>query len=75
MKKSLFSLLVLPPLTGLALNRHWNSVCLISLVTAVTSVAVGVWSSVYWDLPTAAAISACAGAFFILASIVKRMRK
>ncbi len=62
-----FSLLVFPPLTGLAISHRWGSVCWLSLLTAMVAVSSGSWASVHWDLPTGATISALCFALWLLA--------
>jgi ABC-type Mn2+/Zn2+ transport system permease subunit len=62
-----FSLLVLPPVTGILLGRRLGSVMLWSAAAGVGSGALGFILSIQLDLPTGPAIVATAGVFLLLA--------
>lgn len=66
-----FSMLVLPPLTGLTLSRRWHWAWILSTAASLAAVAGGVWLSVQKDLPTAASIIAVSCVIFAIALICK----
>lgn len=70
-----FSMLVFPPLVGLQASRSWRPACVASVLSALVSVAVGVWVSLRWDLPTGAAIVMAACGLFLAASGVRALRR
>jgi ABC-type Mn2+/Zn2+ transport system permease subunit len=68
-----FSLLVLPAVTGIQLGRTLGSVTVISAVSGVTAAVAGFALSVELDLPTGPAIVATSGVFLLLAWALARM--
>ncbi len=70
-----FSMLIVPPLTGLALSKHWNKVWIISTATSLAAVAVGIKISIQYDLPASPTIVACSCLLFLLALGWKRLRE
>lgn len=68
-----FSMLVLPPLTGLALSQKWTAVWAISVLSSLLAAGGGVWLSASQDLPTGASIIAVSCGLFGLALLKKRI--
>ncbi len=69
-----FAMLVFPPMIGLVASRRWAAACLVSALSALASVGLGVWASLRWDLPTGSAIVAVAFLGFLLASLLRSLR-
>ncbi|MBQ7528434.1 metal ABC transporter permease [bacterium] len=68
-----FSMLVLPPLTGLSLSKKWNWVWINSTITSLLAVFGGVWLSINKDLPTSASIITISCALFLLALVWQKI--
>jgi ABC-type Mn2+/Zn2+ transport system permease subunit len=68
-----FSLLVLPAVTGIQLGRSFRSVTSWSMASAVTAAVLGFALSVHLDLPTGPTIVATSGLFLVLASLAVKV--
>ena len=67
-----FSMLVLPPLTGLAWSKKWTAVWAVSMLSSLAAAGGGVWLSASRDLPTGASIIAVSCFLFLLSLLKKR---
>ena len=70
-----FSFLVLPALTGLALTRQLRHIYLVAIGSAMLASFVGLYLSFACDLPTGPAIVACSAVILLVAWIVAQLRR
>jgi len=64
--------LVIPAATGQAVARSLSGMLALAIASAVASVALGLWVSWAWDIPSGAAIVLASAAFFFLALVLGR---
>ncbi|HBB66670.1 MAG: ABC transporter [Elusimicrobia bacterium GWA2_56_46] len=69
------ALLILPAVTALQLAKGFKAAMLLSVLTAVLSVLIGITVSFFLDLPAGAAIIMCNAGLFGSALAVKSLRK
>jgi len=69
------ALLILPAVTALQLAKGFKAAMLLSVLTAVISVIIGITVSFFLDLPAGATIVMCNAGLFASALAVKSLRK
>jgi len=67
-----FSSMVIPPMTGLALCRRVGGVFIVSLVALILAVAAGLLVSFSMDLPTGPAVICMQGVVFLVSVILRK---
>lgn len=70
-----FNFLVLPAVTGLLVARSMGGTFAIAAIAAAAASVVGFAFSVWFDLPSGAAIIAASGAFVALGWVIRKLRR
>ena len=69
-----FSMLVVPPVTGILLGKRLSGICAVSLGAAVLSTIMGLYASLGLDLPSGPAIVAVSFVLLLAAWVIAKIR-
>ena len=70
-----FSFIVVPPVAAMLITRNTGTTVLIGLIIAIAGSVLGIYFSVQFDFPAGSSIVAMLGGLFVLASIVRLIRR
>jgi ABC-type Mn2+/Zn2+ transport system permease subunit len=70
-----FSFIVVPPVAAMLITRNTGATVLIGLIIAIAGSVLGIYFSVQFDFPAGSSIVAMLGGLFVLASIVRLIRR